>query len=105
MVSMIKNNEIKIFPNADILFEFAVNDFIQRVNSTIQKKDIFSVVLSGGSTPKLFFDLLANNINNIPWQKIQFFFGDERYVSLNDAENNYHMAYEHLFSKIPVNPA
>ena len=45
---MKKNNEIKIFPNPAILFEFAVNDFIQRANSTVDTKGLFSVVLAGG---------------------------------------------------------
>ena len=63
--------------------------------------------MPGGNTPKLFFDTLTRveyYKNNIPWQQIQFFFGDERYVPSDDAESNYHMAYEHLFSKVPINP-
>ena len=76
-----------------------------RAVAAVNDKGIFSVVLAGGETPKLFFDTLTNvkYSKNIPWNCIYFFFGDERYVSADDVKSNYHMAYEHLFSKVPVN--
>ena len=107
MAAMTKNNEIRIFSDAMDLFRFAANDFKQRAISAVKQKGIFSVVLAGGDTPKLFFDVLTGDAdykNNIPWHQIQFFFGDERYVPSDNIKSNYHMAYEHLFSKIPINP-
>ncbi len=98
---------IKIFPTADELFEFAAVDFMQRAILSVKKNGIFSVILSGGSTPKLFFNTLAKieGVNKkIPWNNIQFFFGDERYLPATNAENNFHMAYEYLFSKVAVKP-
>lgn len=103
---MTKNQEIKIFPIPHDLFDFAANDFMQRAVAAVRDKGVFSVVLSGGNTPKLFFDTLTNvdyDKKTIPWQQIHFFFGDERYVSPETKESNYHMAYEYLFSKMPVN--
>ena len=102
-----KNTDIEIFSDANDLFQFAANDFCQRAVAAVKDKGKFSVVLSGGNTPKLFYDTLAGSDlykNNIPWEKIYFYFGDERYVPPDNAESNYHMAYEHLFSKLPVNP-
>jgi 6-phosphogluconolactonase len=107
MVTLTRNNKVTIFHNAQDLFQFAAEDFMHRALTAIADKGVFSVVLSGGNTPKLFFDTLAGikfYKNNIPWQQIQFFFGDERYVPANDVESNYHMAYEHLFSKVPIHP-
>jgi 6-phosphogluconolactonase len=107
MATMTKNKDITIFTNANDLFQFAAKDFSQRASAAVNDKGIFSVVLAGGNTPKLFFDTLTDieyYKKNIPWQQIQFFFGDERYVPSDDAESNYYMAYEHLFSKVPVNP-
>ena len=107
MVSLTKNNEIVIFPTSYDLFQFAAKDFENRAIVAIKDKGVFSVVLSGGNTPKLFFDNLVNieyYKKNIPWQQIQFFFGDERYVPSDDKNSNYHMAYEFLFSKVPINP-
>lgn len=84
------------------LFFAAAEDFKQRVLRTLEEKNLFSVVLSGGNTPKAFFDVLAKE--ELPWHRIQFFFGDERYVPADDDASNYHMAFQHLFSKVPVNP-
>jgi 6-phosphogluconolactonase len=100
---MIKNNEIKIFADANELIRFAAADFCQRAIDTVQEKDEFIVALSGGNTPILLYDTLAKNYrDNIPWQKIKFYFGDERYVASNSVESNYYQADLHLFQKVPV---
>jgi 6-phosphogluconolactonase len=106
MAPMNKNNEISVFSKPDDLFKFVADDFMQRAITAVNEKGIFSVVLSGGNTPKALFDLLANDVNyikNIPWGLIKFFFSDERYVPAADPQSNYHMTAEHLFSKVPVN--
>lgn len=107
MVFIKKNNQMTIFPNHDDLFQFAAMDFKNRAIEAIKDKGIFSVVLSGGETPKLFFNALTrleNHKKDIPWEKIQFFFGDERYVPSDNINSNYHTAQQYLFSKVPVNP-
>lgn len=63
----------------------------------------FHVALSGGSTPKVLFDLLAADYGTtIDWNKIHFYWGDERCVPPEDADSNYGMTVAHLFSKIEV---
>lgn len=101
---MTNNQEVKIFATPTELCQFAAKDFSRRAIAAVADKGAFSVVLSGGNTPKLFFDTLTKEKSKIPWGEIHFFFGDERYVPMNDIESNYHMAVEHLFSKVPVNP-
>ena len=61
----------------------------------------FTVALSGGSTPKALYSLLATK-PDIPWDKIYFFWGDERHVPPDHPESNYRMANEALLSKVPV---
>lgn len=98
------NTEIKLFSSAFELFQYAANDFCLRCISSVEKRGKFSVLLAGGSTPKNFFKTLVDLYqDSIPWQHIEFFFGDERYVPHDDPESNYRMAYEELFSKVPVN--
>jgi 6-phosphogluconolactonase/glucosamine-6-phosphate isomerase/deaminase len=75
MATMTKNQEIKIFPNVIDLFAVAVKDFIQRATAAVSDKDVFSVVLSGGHTPKLFFDALATfdrGTKRYPGKKFSF---------------------------------
>jgi len=87
------------------LFLFLAENFVHQAIVNIETKGEFTVALSGGNTPKLLFDYLTKkelNQKKIPWEQIKFFFGDERYLAPDNPENNYHMAYEHLFSKVPV---
>lgn len=66
-------------------------------------KEVFHVALSGGSTPKIVFDVLVNKYGDkIDWSKIHFYWGDERCVPPSDGQSNYKMTVEHLFSKIKV---
>jgi len=63
----------------------------------------FTVALSGGSTPRSLFSLLATTFRDqLPWDKMFFFWGDERHVPPDHPESNYRMAYEALLSKVPV---
>jgi len=66
----------------------------------------FTVALSGGSTPKAMFSLLAAEpfLNTVPWTSIYFFWGDERCVPPDHPDSNYRMASETLLSKVPVPP-
>jgi 6-phosphogluconolactonase len=67
-------------------------------------KGIFSLVLSGGNTPKALYELLASPPyrSQIDWSKIEIYFGDERCVPPTDPESNYLMAKTALLSKVPI---
>jgi 6-phosphogluconolactonase len=61
------------------------------------------VALSGGTTPQVIFDLLADEYQEaIGWKKLRLFWVDERCVPPTDSESNYRMTYEHLISKIGI---
>src|SRR5205085_4578393 len=66
----------------------------------------FMVALSGGSTPRLLYGLLASEPykSQVPWDNIKFFFGDERWVPHTDPHSNYKLANDALFSKVGVDP-
>lgn len=72
----------------------------------LKGQDRFTWVLSGGETPKQLYRLLAASPwkEKIPWEKIHFFFGDERYVPFDNEENNGKMAFESLLKQVPVSP-
>ncbi len=59
-----------------------------------------SLMLAGGSTPRATYERLANK--DLPWHKVDFFFGDERAVPPDDKDSNYRMAREVLFDPIGV---
>lgn len=74
------------------------------IGDVLKTQDKFTFVLSGGSTPRQLYALLANMpySESIPWEKIHFFWGDERAVPFEDERNNARMCYEELLDKIPV---
>lgn len=67
-----------------------------------------SVALSGGSTPRVLYELLSDPRepfrDQIAWDKTHFFFSDERHVPPDHAESNYRMVNEAMFSRVPVPP-
>lgn len=91
--------QIKIFADKTDLSRF-FGDILEKESN---EKDSVTIALSGGSTPKAIFDILASEYQNrIKWEKLRFFWGDERCVKPNDAESNYGMTRIHLFDKVPV---
>jgi 6-phosphogluconolactonase len=67
----------------------------------------FRVSLSGGSTPKALFTLLASDgfLVRFPWTRVHWYWGDERFVPYDHPESNYRMTREAMLSKAPVPPA
>jgi 6-phosphogluconolactonase len=68
------------------------------------KQGAFSVVLSGGSTPRRLYQLLAESPYRevFPWDRTHWFWGDERFVPHDDALSNYRMTQEAMLSRAPV---
>ena len=66
----------------------------------------FRVSLSGGSTPKTLYGLLASNDfrNRFPWQRVSWYWGDERFVPYDHPESNYRMTREAMLAHVPVPP-
>lgn len=86
---------VEIFDSSEELALAAAEYFVAQCPET--------VALSGGSTPKLMFQILAEQFRDeVAWSNIQFFWSDERHVPPDDAESNYRMANEALLSHVPV---
>lgn len=65
--------------------------------------DTFHLALSGGKTPSLLFSRIAEKyLHEIPWHKIQFWWGDERMVAPYDPESNFGVVNKLLFWKIGI---
>ncbi len=96
---------ITVFDSLDILYKKAAETFVDLSEKSIQKYDRFVVALSGGSSPKAIFKLLATEeySQKIDWSKIFFFWVDERWVPLQDEKSNAKMTFETLLNRVPVN--
>src|SRR6266576_3502022 len=104
---MTTNQEVRILADANSIAKTAAAEFLQAARESISEKGSFSVALAGGSTPKTLYGLLASDPSlqsKVPWSKIQFLFGDERHVPPDNAESNFRMTNEAMFSKAPIVP-
>ncbi len=100
------NSELCVLENQEEIASEASQRFCGLAQDAAESGDVFRVALSGGSTPKLLYRLLASNEykDKVPWDSIQFFFGDERWVPLSHPDSNYKLANDELFTKVNVEP-
>jgi 6-phosphogluconolactonase len=97
--------DIRIVENPQALARTAAAGFLRCAMAAVQRNGRFSVALSGGSTPKALYSLLATDPalkRDLPWGKTHVFWGDERPVPPDHADSNFRMAHEALLSKVPV---
>ena len=98
-------SEIEIAADTAALSRRAAESIVDLIAETLRSKDNFSIALSGGSTPKSLFTLLADDVSlrtRVDWDKVHFFWGDERHVPPDHPDSNFRMAYEAMLSKVPV---
>ncbi len=96
--------EIKVLPDAAGIAREAAERIVFLSEEAIESRGRFSIALSGGSTPKALYTLLASPefVTRLDWPAIDLFFGDERCVPQDHKDSNYRMAHETLISKVPV---
>ncbi|MBO0763701.1 MAG: 6-phosphogluconolactonase [Hyphomicrobiaceae bacterium] len=77
------------------------------VAAAVQSDRSFAVALSGGSTPRRLYELLASSPygDAFPWARTHWFWGDERFVPRHSAVSNYRMVRDAMLSRAPVPPA
>jgi 6-phosphogluconolactonase len=96
-----------IFDTADDVLKALAEYFVIIAGESIEKQGKFSVALSGGSSPKKLYELLASPDfkDQVEWEKVYFFFGDERNVPQTDKDSNYLMSKTALFDPLKINTA
>jgi 6-phosphogluconolactonase len=98
--------ELRKLTTPQDLFQAAAEEILRAAADAIAQRGRFTIALSGGSTPRNLYTLIAANASaSLPWDQMFFFWGDERHVPLNDPDSNYRMAKETLLSKVPIPPA
>jgi len=100
-----KNRKIRIFADIESLSRAAAESIVGHMAESLQTRDEYSIVLSGGSTPQCLYSLLATDArlrDRIHWERVHFFWGDERHVPPGHPDSNYLMAYNMLLSQAPI---
>lgn len=96
--------EIRVFPDSGSVSRAAAGFIVSLAERTIASRNRFTFALSGGSTPKELYGLLASSPyrEEIAWHAVHLFWADERCVPPDHPESNYKMARETLLSGVPV---
>jgi 6-phosphogluconolactonase len=96
--------DIQVFPDPNAVARAAADRVLRAADEAIALTGRFTIGLSGGSTPKLLFQLLASDEfrDAVDWTRVEVFFVDERCVPADHAESNYKLARETLLSKVPI---
>jgi 6-phosphogluconolactonase len=83
---------------------FTAERVVQILSSTLEKHESVSLVLSGGETPRRVYQILGSDSfrHRVAWDRVQFFFGDERMVSPDHPDSNYGMARRELFEYLSI---
>jgi len=100
---MLRRDPIKVYPDLEQACSALAKRIGELSRESIEQKKTFSLVLSGGKTPRMFYHLLGTQYSeNIQWNAMHLFWGDERWVPFHHPESNYAMAYELLISRVSI---
>lgn len=91
-----------ILTDVNALARAAVDIFVEQAQSALRAKGRFAVALSGGSTPRAVYKLLADA--PLAWENIHLFWGDERCVPPDHADSNFRMTTESLLMRVHIPP-
>lgn len=98
-------HSVQIVADSAAVARAAAEVWVGRAVKTVAAHGRFTVALSGGSTPKALYSILASDAalrDRMPWDKTFFFFGDERHVPPDNPDSNYKTANDGLFTKLGI---
>lgn len=95
---------VREFANIHQASRAAVKYILECAAHAVMAKGFCTIVLAGGSTPRLTYEILSEpaNASQMPWRQSHFFWGDERWVAAAHPESNFAMAHKFLLSKVHV---
>jgi len=96
--------DLRIHADANSLMEAVATRWLEIANEAINARGKFHVALSGGSTPRSLYRLLALSkfAERIPWDRVHIYFGDERTVPPDHNDSNFRMAKEALLDHVAI---
>ena len=99
-----KKPNTRIVTDADAFAHKCLDLFVTSVEQTVKEKNIFHLAISGGKSPQRFFEILGSEKKalSLPWDKINLFWVDERYVPHDSPHSNYKLAADTFLGKVPI---
>jgi len=95
---------VQVLSDLEAISHEAASLFINASRDSIAARKQFVVAISGGSTPRRLYTLLSSSPcrDQVDWQKVHFFWADERCVRKEDEASNFKMVFDRLLSKVPI---
>jgi len=91
---------VEVLPDKEGLIKRSLEVILSKIQEAIEKSDRFTIALAGGGTPKPLYEAIATQ--NLPWEKIHVFWGDERYVPADHPDSNQGMARNAWLDKVNI---
>jgi 6-phosphogluconolactonase len=97
---------VEVVSDTETLARRTIELFVTDAQKALASNDRFCMAISGGNTPRRFFELLADlpQVKALPWQNIQLFWVDERYVPPDSKWSNFKLAADTFLPKVPIPP-
>ena len=97
-------SNVEVVSDPEGLAQSTIKIFIADAQKAIKARGVFYVAISGGNTPKRFFELLAETpqASSLPWDKIHLFWVDERYVHPESEWSNYKLAADTFLARVTI---
>jgi len=93
---------VEVLPDKSALVSRALSLVKEKIQTAIASQGYCTLALAGGSTPKPLYEFLSQE--NLPWDKIHIFWGDERYVPSDHPDSNENMARQAWLNQVPIPP-
>lgn len=94
------SKQIEVLSDSNRLIQRSLELVLEKLKQAITERDVATIALSGGSTPKPLYAALAQQ--DLPWEKLQIFWGDERYVPHDHPDSNARMARQAWLDQVPI---
>lgn len=96
-------NDVRVLADADALAHAVATAIANVIAHAVERRRRCALALSGGSTPRTLYRVLAAEFRSVmPWQELDVFWGDERFVPATSPESNYGMAKAELLDRVPL---
>jgi len=93
---------LRVLADLEEIARAAAEEVVRLAGEAMRAHGRFTLALSGGSTPRALFRLLAQLSDRIDWSAVHVFWGDERHVPPDHEDSNYRMARETLLDHVPI---
>jgi 6-phosphogluconolactonase len=97
-----RSEDVHVFPTYDAMSRAAAQHVAAHIQTVLAGQERYALALAGGSTPERMHEMLASGFPRLPWDRVDVYWGDERFVPSHSPKSNERMARRTLLSDIAI---